>query len=173
MNALDRMLTNTRIVEDPPGDPAGIPTVELVARIVERNHAALRPQIANIEPLAAKVARVHGDHDPRLREVHELFVELRALLDPHLDATERMLFPALVAAAPDRKLIGSEALLVRRDHEAALALVAKLSALTDGFAPPSWACNSYRTLLRELAALEANVQKLSHLVGGVLLPRFA
>src|SRR5689334_23953660 len=44
-------------------------TPELVEHIVARYHGFLRGALPYLEPLVAKVARVHGEHDARLLDV--------------------------------------------------------------------------------------------------------
>ena len=78
-----------------PQDPRTLSTAELVSFIVSRHHAFLRESLPLLTPLATKVARVHGDHDPRLREVEASFAGLRELLFEHLEQQEESFFVAL------------------------------------------------------------------------------
>jgi regulator of cell morphogenesis and NO signaling len=111
---------------------------------------------------------VHGDHNPKLRGLLEVFRALRAELEPHLDEEERVVFPALVAEVPDRAALAA----VHEDHLRVADALARLRVLGDDFEPPSWACNSYRTLLRELAHLESDTMVHVHAEEHVLMPRF-
>jgi regulator of cell morphogenesis and NO signaling len=43
----------------------------------------------------------------------------------------------------------------------------------EDYSVPEWACDSYRTLFRELERLEADVHRHVHLENHVLLPRAA
>ena len=127
---------------------------------------------AFLVPLAAKVARVHGDHDPRLRELQAEFVELREMLDLHLDQEEETLFREVVADAPDPELLRRELAGMRAEHREVGAALRRIRALCDDYTPPPWACSSYRTLLVELRHLEDDVLRHVHLENDVLLPRF-
>ena len=93
--------------------------------------AILPGTLRSLAPLSAKVAAVHGDHDPRLREIHAGFVELCETLEE------------------DGEGSGG-----RPEVEAAFR---KIRELSDGYAPPEWACTSYRRLLSELRRLEDDV----------------
>ena len=150
-----------------------LPTDALVATIVGKHHAYLRATLPFLDALVVKVARVHGDHEPRLVALRDVFQGLRAELEPHLDEEERVLFPSLTSKAPDRAAIARGLAFMKEEHRRVGDALARLRELADDYAPPDWACNSYRTLLRELANLEADTLRHVHAENHVLLPRFA
>ena len=152
--------------------PASLSTAELVAHIVSRHHGYLRQALPYLAPLAAKVARVHGEHNPKLPALLAAFAELGAALEPHLDQEEQVLFPALLAAAPDAALVRRELAAMREEHQAVGALLERMRGLADGFVTPEWGCNSYRVLMAELEALEGDILQHVHLENHVLMPRF-
>jgi regulator of cell morphogenesis and NO signaling len=123
-----------------------------------------------LQVLAAKVARVHGDHEPSLREVARVFDELAETLRVHMAEEESVLFPALING--EAEAAGPMLLDMRREHEDVGVMLADLRQAARSFEPADWACNSYRTLMKELAALEADVLEHVHLENHVLLPRY-
>lgn len=145
----------------------------LVARIVDRHHAYARRALPSLGPLVAKVAEVHGPHDPRLAEVRRRFDELAARLHARLDDEESAAFPLLLARGGDPA--GVEAAVARMQAGGAELRrdLAHLAELTDGFTPPDWACRSYRLALAQLEELSADLQRHLDLEAGDLLPRFA
>lgn len=153
-------------------DPRTLSTVALVARIVDRHHAYLRGALPYVGPLAAKVAGVHGEHNPKLAELRDTFDELAEALLPHLEQEERVLFPALMARAPDMTIVRRELAAMHEDHLAVGTLLFRIRELSDGFTTPEWGCNSYRVYMAELAALEEDVLRHVHLENHVLMPRF-
>lgn len=153
-------------------DVRALSTAALTARIVDRHHGYLRRVLPWLVQLSNKVARVHGAGDERLLEVRDLVAALEELLIPHLDQEEEVLFPALVARAPDRALVERELLAMRAEHEEVGARLARLRRLTDDYAAPTWACTSYRTLLADLLDLETDLLRHVHLENHALLPRF-
>jgi regulator of cell morphogenesis and NO signaling len=157
---------------DAPRDVARLSAPALIAYIVSTHHDYLRQALPFVRALAAKVARVHGEHQPRLRDVDAIVAELAAALEPHLEQEEAVTFPAMLRPESNRALIAVEVSAAREDHAAVGALLARLRAAADDFAPPDWACTSYRTLFAELEALEADVLQHVHLENNVLLPRF-
>ncbi len=165
-------LEKAAVLPAPSEDPRALSTAELVSFIVSRHHTFLRDALPFLVPLVAKVAGVHGDHDPRLRELQAEFVELREMLDLHLDEEEQTLFREVVADAPDPEHLRRELAGMREEHREVGAALRRIRALSDDYTPPPWACSSYRTLLVELRHLEDDLLRHVHLENDVLLPRF-
>jgi regulator of cell morphogenesis and NO signaling len=59
------------------------------------------------------------------------------------------------------------------EHEEAGAALASIRRLTNGFAPPDWACPTFRGLYYGLAQLESEMHVHVHLENNVLFPRAA
>ena len=153
-------------------DPREMPTLALVEHIVARHHGLLRDALPFLGPLAAKVARVHGDHDPRLADVRQVFANLLETLEAHLAAEEEVFFRLARAAAPERSQVARELDGARREHLEIVAALRRIRELTDQFEPPPWACASYRTLLVGLRALEHDVLHYVDIESHVLFPRW-
>jgi regulator of cell morphogenesis and NO signaling len=156
----------------PEEDPRALSTAALIARIVDRHHGYLRRALPYIAPIMAKVAKVHGQRDANLQRLHDAFRDLAASLGPHLDEEEEVLFPALMARQPDARVVEREVERMHGDHLAVGGLLARIRTLTDGFTTPEWGCNTYRVLMAELDALEADILRHVHLENHVLVPRF-
>ncbi len=158
---------------DGPGeDLRAFSTPALVARIVDRHHGYLRRILPYLSPMAAKVARVHGAHNPKLVPLGDTFEQLAASLLPHLDVEEEVLFPALTARVPDAEVVARELECMHQDHLEVGALLGRMRQLADGFTVPDWGCNTYRVLMAELEALEGDILRHVHLENHVLMPRF-
>lgn len=154
-------------------DPRALPTPALIGHIVAKHHEYLRKALPFVQTLSAKVARVHGAHDPRLTELDATVRALADALLPHLDAEEQVLFPAMTAPEPDRALLAKELASMQDDHLEVGALLEQMRSATEDYRLPDWACNSYRTLFSELSQLEGDVLTHVHLENHVLRPRFA
>lgn len=157
----------------PSDDPRGLPTPLLIDHIVARHHSYLRRSLPFVEQLARKVARVHGDHNPKLPELATLVSELWQTLEPHLDEEEQAIFPALAAEDPDVKRIASELRAVHDDHLRVGEVLTCIRTLADDYVAPDWACGSYRALMNELRTIELDTLRHVHLENHVLMPRFA
>lgn len=153
-------------------DPRELSTPALVAHLVSSHHRHVREALPFLGGLAAKVSRVHGEHNPRLREVQAGLAELTELLLPHLDEEEQALFPLLIAGGADRARARRQLDAMHEEHLEVGALLGRVRAAAEDFALPDWACNSYRTLYAELEQLEGEVRALVHLENHVLRPRF-
>jgi len=161
----------TRSASQP--DLRELKTPELLAHIVDTHHVYLRTSLPFVTTLAAKVSRVHGDHNPLLRDLHAAVEELGQALLPHLDHEENTLFPLLRAEQPDSLALTPLLDSMLEEHRAVAALLARIRAATEEFSLPEWACNSYRTLFSELEQLEGDTFTHVHLENHVLRPRFA
>lgn len=153
-------------------DPRAMSTPALIAKIMGKHHEYLRKVLPFLVPLAAKVARVHGDHNPKLRELDACVSELSNALIAHLDEEEQAVFPALMARGTATEQSDKLLTAMMDEHLAVAALLERIRAATDEFTLPDWACNSYRTLFKELAAMESDIFAHVHLENHVLAPRF-
>ncbi len=150
-------------------DVRATPTPELIELIVERHHGYLRQALPFLTTLSAKVARVHGEGEPRLVDIDETMRGLAEQLLSHLDQEEAELFPAMLDGEPSPEALAEG---VRADHEWIGEQIGRLRTLSDEYTAPEWACRSYRTLFAELEALETDVLRHVHLENHVLFPRF-
>lgn len=170
---LDRLMQELRqaVAERREARPSmrELTTAELVEHIIGTHHAYLRRALPFLLAIATKVARVHGDRNPKLWELCEAVDELAGALLPHLDEEETKLFPALRAGDRD---VDAMLATMRDDHRDVAALLDRIRAASDEFSIPAWACGSYQMLLRELQALERDTFTHVHLENHVLAPRF-
>lgn len=154
-------------------DPRDLPTPRLIAHIVSKHHEYLRQTLPFVQTLAAKVSRVHGDHNPKLRDLEAAVEEISRTLLTHIDEEEQSLFPDLTSREPDRAAIARQLGSMLEEHLAVAKLLERIRGASDEFALPEWACNSYHTLFSELQQLESDVFAHVHLENHVLKPRFA
>jgi len=154
-------------------DPRKLSTPALVSHLAARHQQDVREALPFIGTLAAKVSRVHGEHNPRLRELHAAVTELTELLLPHLEEEDEQLFPLLLAEGADQAEARRRLEAMHAEHLRLGAALARVRAAAEDFALPDWACNSYRTLFSELEQLEAELLAQVHLENHVLRPRFA
>jgi regulator of cell morphogenesis and NO signaling len=153
-------------------DLSTLSTAALVSRIIERHHAFLRRQLPAIDPLLRKVAKVHGEHNPKLRAVAEAFTQLRGAIEPHLDEEEQALFPLLMTRGASVSAAASGLGRMFEDHLLVGRLIGHLREQTDDYSTPEWGCRSYRLLMSELEDLETDLLRHVHLENHVLMPRF-
>ena len=123
-----------------------------------------------------KVHGVHSADHPELGEVKATYAEAIAALDPHMTTEERVIFPAISRMernqTPDANGSLAEPIQQLRDeHEVVGDLFKRIRSLTDGYAVPEGACNSYRAMLTGLGEMELDLHEHIHKENNVLFPR--
>lgn len=152
-------------------DPRELSTRDVIVKLIAPHHQFLHRNLPFVQVLATKVARVHGDKEPSLRELARLVDTLVSSLAAHLEEEEQILFPALLGLRDaDTTTMLSD---MKSEHLAVGALLAQIRMTAVDYTPPAWACNSYRTLLKELAEIERDTLEHVHIENHVLAPRFA
>lgn len=153
---------------------------ELGKLIVGRYHVALRLELPRLIRMADRVETVHGAEMPEiLPPVAATVRALAAELEKHMHEEETAVFPAierLERTTDSDESLSAEDLAVlvaaREDeHTEAGEKLRTLRALTSGFEPPEWACNTFRGLYHGLAELELDLHEHIHLENNVLFPR--
>ena len=159
-------------------DADAMSLTELADHIESTHHAYLREELPRLDFMTEKVARVHGDKEPRLHQVRDAFVALKNELEPHMMKEEKILFPIVrqLEASADQVEFhcGSVANPIHQmehEHDQAGEALAILRQATDGFSPPQWACNTYRAMLDSLSQLEGDMHQHIHKENNVLFPK--
>jgi regulator of cell morphogenesis and NO signaling len=154
-------------------DLAGMGMGGLCDHIERTHHAYLKAELPRLEQLAVKVGNVHGENYPELRELAALMAEFSADMFSHMSKEETILFPALRAAERGEFGAGVAAPIacMMEEHDDAGAALAKFRELTNGYAPPLHACNSWRVLLGDLARLEKDMHQHVHTENNILFPK--
>jgi regulator of cell morphogenesis and NO signaling len=154
------------------------PLAELIDHIVGTHHEYTRAAIARLTPLAAKVARKHGQRHLELGRVAAAFDELARDMEPHMLKEERVLFPYIRALGgpggaprPPFGTVRNPVMMMMREHDRAGELLAEISTATADFSPPADACPSFRALYAGLAELRQDLMRHVSLENNVLFPR--
>jgi regulator of cell morphogenesis and NO signaling len=182
---LDAVLAELRAAVTPTAEEANWVEASLTALIVHiqrRYHEPLRAELPRLAAMLAKVVSRHGDHLPEtLLPLQRTFEALQAELLDHMIKEDRAIFPVIAAienVAPlplsnPGEWITQPIAVMEAEHEAAGAALARIRELTDGFAPPEWACPTFRGLYYGLAQLETDMHLHVSLENHVLFPRAA
>lgn len=170
----DRVLAEiaAELSDDEPRDWTAASNAALIDHILTRYHATLREELPRLEAMARKVLRVHGDKDPeRLGALVTVFLGLKAELEEHLEKEEVILFPAMAGGDLAQHALSGPVGVMLREHSDAGAALQHLRTLTDGYAVPPGACNTWAALWHGLAALERDLHEHIHLENNILFPR--
>lgn len=148
----------------------------LCDHIEQTHHTYLREELPRLASLVDKVSRVHGGTQPNLHQVRETFGALSRELMSHMQKEEQILFPVirrLDSGAPPANLGSVEAPIRRMEseHDSAGNGLETIRELTDDYAIPQGACNSYRAMLSALEELEQDLHQHIHKENNILFPR--
>jgi len=159
-------------------DADAMSLTELADHVEQTHHAYLKEELPRLDFMTEKVWRVHGEHEPRLRQVREAFVALKAEMEPHMMKEEHVLFPMIrqleTATSTPEFHCGSVANPIRQmehEHDQAGDALKIIRTATDDFVPPEWACNTYRAMLDAMEKLESDLHQHVHKENNVLFPK--
>jgi regulator of cell morphogenesis and NO signaling len=151
------------------------PLRDLIGHILLRHHACLRSALPRIEELFAKVVSIHGERQPVLFQVREIFTALHEELDTHMMKEDLLLFPAIgkleSGSHPPVSSIDRPIHRMEDEHESADRALVEMRRLTRDYAIPDFACSSYRALFAALRELECDLHRHIHLENNILFPR--
>jgi regulator of cell morphogenesis and NO signaling len=146
---------------------------DLCDHVVSAHHDFLREALPRLSYLTGRVAERHGDRDPRLVQLRDVFSNMREELEEHTAKEERVLFPAIKALEAKTSHFGLEAPIrqMMLEHDDAGRALETMSELTNGYQPDEQACNTHRAMLQALAELEGDLHQHVHKENNILFPR--
>jgi regulator of cell morphogenesis and NO signaling len=158
------------------------PVGELIGHILSTHHAYLKAELPRLATTLDRIERKHDGRYPAAVALAPVFHALHAELDSHLLKEEQVLFPLIRSlelaqssgSAPPPAHCGSVRNPVRmmcREHDSAGEALALLREITDGYAVPADACNTFRAFYYELEELERDLHRHIHLENNILFPR--
>jgi regulator of cell morphogenesis and NO signaling len=159
----------------------GLPLGKLIDHIIKVHHSYVVEAIPILQKYLHKIADVHGDHHPELAVVEEYFNQAADNLLQHMQKEEHVLFPlikkmveskvALIEfGASHRPTIQTPISVMKQEHEAEGERFEKISAMTNNYAIPEDACNSYRYAFQKLQEFEQDLHRHIHLENNILFP---
>ncbi len=159
--------------EKPEVDAASLSLAALADHIEQKHHALLHAELPRLDFMTQKVSVVHGENDVRLSQVRKVFAALSQEMAAHMKMEEEMVFPRVrrLESGPNRESVTKLIRQLEGEHDRAGAALAELRTLTDGYTPPSWACNTYRAMLDLMARVESDLHQHVHKENNILFPR--
>ncbi len=151
----------------------------LADHIEKKHHRYVSAKIQEIVPFLHKVARVHGDNHPELKEVYALFAECADELTDHMKKEEIVLFPYIrkmetagsSATKPHFGTVQHPIRNMMQEHDTEGERFRKIAALTNNYTPPEDACNTYRVTFSLLKEFEEDLNLHIHLENNILFPK--
>lgn len=157
--------------------------LDLLADYIEKkHHRYVEAGIPVLKQYLDKLCRVHGERHPELLEITEHFNKASGELAMHMKKEELLLFPAIrkmVAArlsgtALQQPPFGSVNNPIRQmmlEHDTEGERFRRIEALSDGYTPPTDACNTYRVAFSLLKEFEEDLHQHIHLENNLLFPK--
>lgn len=154
----------------------------LIDYIINNHHKYVNRSLPVIMEHADKVALKHGENHEEVTVIAELFSNIKAELEAHMQKEERMLFPYIKRLA-ELERSGEEAphapfgtvenpiRMMEMEHDAAGKIMEKINTLSSSYTPPEDACTTYRVLYRELKEFEDDLHVHIHLENNILFPK--
>ncbi len=150
--------------------------------IVEKHHTYVKENIPMLLEFSKKVARVHGNANPEVVKIADLFQEAADELTHHMMKEENVLFPYIKELANKQKN-GSNGLhppfgtvqnpirMMEMEHEQVGDLLKQIAELSGNYTPPAHACNTYRVEYFKLKEFEDDLHRHIHLENNILFPK--
>ncbi len=154
------------------------PLTELLDHIVAQHHEYVRRQLPRIVLLLAKAVHDQGMHQSNLHEVLDVFQRLRHLLERHMIVQEIVVFPRIqeLAQAVEHHLpyeggVRQAVREMQQEFKAIGAAFDQLRTLTNHFTAPPDSSTAYQAAIEELANLDRQSQRHTHLEEFALFSR--
>lgn len=147
----------------------------LIAYIQDQHHTYVKESLPRILTYLQKVAYRHGETQPELVNIYNLFLELSKELMDHTNDEDNRVFPAIIEFIGgtnnrDGELPEFMNELVD-EHTIAGDIMMHIRNITNNYTPPEWACNTYRVAFAELEAFEQDLHQHVHLENNLLFEK--
>ena len=157
--------------------------IDLLADYIEKkHHRYVEEKTQEIKPYLDKICRVHGERHPELFEINEHFNATAGELAMHMKREELVLFPfirkmakakqeGVKLDAPNFGSVQNPIQIMMDEHTTEGERFRKIEALSNSYAPPQDACNTYRVTFALLKEFEQDLHLHIHLENNILFPK--
>jgi len=149
----------------------------LADHIEATHHAYLHAELPRMRGLVEKVAKAHGETDPRLVQLNQVFQRFQEEMELHMAKEEQILFPLVRRMAQGENAasfhcgsVRGPVSVMRHEHDDHAVNLGLIKELTENFAVPGYACNTYRAMLDALQELEQDLHRHIHKENNILFP---
>lgn len=153
----------------------------LVDYIEKTHHRYVEEKSPIIKQFLDKLCKVHGDRHPELFEINELFTASAGELAQHLKKEELILFPFIkkmvkaelshtAIESPGFGTVKNPIAMMMQEHDNEGVRFRKIAEISNNYAPPADACNTYRVAFAMLEEFEQDLHKHIHLENNILFP---
>lgn len=154
----------------------------LIDYIVNTHHSYIRRMIPIISEHVNKVASVHGQNHPELKEIARIFSIVYKDLKQHMMKEEEILFPHIKylvkskangtrVESPYFGTVQNPIRSMMVEHQNAGDELFEIRRLSNGYSIPEDACNTFSVTFQELKEFEEDLHKHVHLENSILFPK--
>jgi len=154
----------------------------LIKYTSQNHHKYFDENIAQLLPLAAKVAQVHAIDHPEVVEINMLFSKATSEILKQISLEENNLFPFIKKInGKDRSFSSNEETDIEifkqsiKNIESAFTIAAdifkKVAISSSNYIVPEGACNSYKFLYEKLEEFEHELHRYIHFEKNILFPK--
>jgi regulator of cell morphogenesis and NO signaling len=154
----------------------------LIDYIINNHHKYVSRMLPVISANVQKVALVHGKNLPGTIQVAKIFSAIEQEMKHHMMKEERILFPHIKYLLQNKNenlrvdppyfgTIKSPIAMMENEHQSAGNGMYEIRSLTNNYAVPPDACNTFKVSLQELKEFEEDLHKHVHLENNILFPR--
>ncbi|MBF0544267.1 MAG: iron-sulfur cluster repair di-iron protein [Candidatus Riflebacteria bacterium] len=148
--------------------------------IINIHHSYLKDNINQLSAYIRKIAAVHGELHPEVKEISKIFDKVEVDLMIHMQkGEEETLFPAIKRAAgtakegmtpnpKDREIIKNSVISLSLEHEDIGEAIHTIRRLSKDYAIPDNVCNTFVLTYQKLKEFEEDLHKHVHLENNIL-----
>ncbi|WP_425391090.1 iron-sulfur cluster repair di-iron protein [Ekhidna sp.] len=155
---------------------------DLADYIIEKHHTYVERRLPEIKTYLKKVAAVHGEHNPELIKIRDLFEASSGELAKHMKKEEMILFPFIRKMAkaktsgepldaPHFGTAENPIRMMKEEHANEGERFSEIAKLSGNYSPPTHACNTYRVSYAMLREFEEDLHRHIHLENNILFPK--
>lgn len=153
---------------------------QLIGYILVHHHFYVKQSMPTIIGHLNKVAAKHGDTNPYMITVLNIFKEIQEEMTAHMQKEELVLFPRIKELEVlhnkaqqsnlEENYISAPIQAMESEHDHAGDLLYKIRELTSNYTPPADACTTFIVCLAELKEFEEDLHRHVHLENNLLFP---
>ena len=155
---------------------------QLIDYIVAVHHSYVEENIPLLLAYTDRVAKVHGHHYEEVIQIDTLFREVAKELSVHMKKEELILFPFIkklvmaktehiALSQPHFGSVNNPIHMMEQEHEDAGDIFKTIALLSNNYAPPEGACNTFKALYDKLNEFEQDLHTHIHLENNILHPK--
>ena len=150
--------------------------------IINTHHSYLKENLDQIAAYTQKIADVHGENHPEVKEIATIFAKIATDMYAHLKEEEEVCFPAIRRVEEAKKVgkppVDDDVAIITRtlerfdvEHNEIGEASHKIRELAQDYALPGDACNTFMITYKKLKEFEDDLHKHVHLENNILFPK--